>query len=461
MKLKYLRISDSSYLPKKPGVYIFYTTYIAKDPPLYIGKATNLRERVKNHFRQPTYKDKFFIGKVKKIGYIPLMSGIESLILESKLIKKYQPRFNIIFRDDKKYFYVGITKEDWPRIFITHQPRKNSFVGPSKNREGRLQVEYIGPFTDGMALRQSLKILRKIFPYRSCKLLQKRPCLWYQLDRCPGSCLIEKEVKIRKILKKETDLRKKDYKKDVKKLKLILKGGREKLIINLRKEMKRMARLERFEEAARTRDKIESLERIFSHKEILTEIPRTKERKTPIGILLKRSLQLQRIPKRIEGYDISNIKAREMVGSMVVFRPLQVDKSNTNFHEYKYVPDKKQYRRFKIKTVKNQNDLACLREVINRRLFRKEWKLPDLIYIDGGKAQFNVAKKVVEDFGKKIPVISLAKKKNLLYNINLSIPILLDKLPEEVKMTILRLRDESHRFAISYHKKLREKTLLL
>lgn len=454
MKLEYLKSSQLNLLPEQPGTYIFYA---AKKSPLYIGKATNLRERVKNHFQQPTYKDNLFINKVKKIGFIPLESDIEALILESQLIKKYQPKFNILFRDDKKYFYVGITNEDWPRVFITHQPCLKTYK--LKN----LKTDYIGPFTDGGALKQTLKILRKIFPYRTCKVLPKRPCLWYQLSRCPAPCLIEKESKIRRILKKETDVRKKGYKKDIRKFKSILKGERERLALTLEKEMKKMAKLEEFERAERIKEQIESLKRIFSHKRILTEVLQRKNRRENIGVLLKEVLGLPKTPQRIEGYDISNIKAKEMVGSMVVLKLSRICTNEyTNFCEYKYTPDKSQYRKFKIKTVKRQNDIACLKEIIKRRLFHKEWKLPDLIFVDGGKAQLNAAKEVIDSNWKerlKPSIISLAKKKNLLYNINSRNPFLLDKLPKEVKMTILHLRDESHRFAIFYHKILREKHL--
>jgi len=454
MKLEYLKSSQLNLLPEQPGTYIFYA---AKKSPLYIGKATNLRERVKNHFQQPTYKDNLFINKVKKIGFIPLESDIEALILESQLIKKYQPKFNILFRDDKKYFYVGITNEDWPRVFITHQPCLKTYK--LKN----LKTDYIGPFTDGGALKQTLKILRKIFPYRTCKVLPKRPCLWYQLSRCPAPCLIEKESKIRRILKKETDVRKKGYKKDIRKFKSILKGERERLALTLEKEMKKMAKLEEFERAERIKEQIESLKRIFSHKRILTEVLQRKNRRENIGVLLKEVLGLPKTPQRIEGYDISNIKAKEMVGSMVVLKLSRICTNEyTNFCEYKYTPDKSQYRKFKIKTVKRQNDIACLKEIIKRRLFHKEWKLPDLIFVDGGKAQLNAAKEVIDSNWKerlKPSIISLAKKKNLLYNINSRNPFLLDKLPKEVKMAILHLRDESHRFAIFYHKILREKHL--
>ena len=442
MRLKSLKSSQFASLPTTAGVYILFNS---KKSPLYIGKAVNLRERVKNHFLQPSYKDNLFIKGVRRIGYISLKSDIEALILESRLIKNLQPKFNVLLRDDKKYFYVGITKEEWPRIFITHQPEFKS--------------DFIGPFTDGGALKKTLKVLRKIFPYRTCGVLPKRPCLWYQLNRCPAPCLIEKELKIRRILKKETDLRKRDYKNNIRKIKLILTEGRKKIILQLKKEMKKMVSSEEFEKAAKVRDQLEGLKQVFSHREVLINIPR-KEKNN--GVLLKESLSLSQVPKRIEGYDVSNIKNVGMVGSMVVFRLSRICQDEERYCEYKYLPEKHQYRKFKIKQVLKQNDVACLKEVLERRLSHREWRLPDLIYVDGGKSQLNTAKGILRKFqkkkiGKVIPFISLAKKRNLLYNNSSKNPLSLDKLPQEVKMTILYLKDESHRFSISYHKTLRRK----
>ncbi|HQD89013.1 MAG TPA: UvrB/UvrC motif-containing protein [Candidatus Pacearchaeota archaeon] len=441
MRMKTLKPSQLSSLPRQPGVYLFYGK---EKSPLYIGKSSDLRERVKNHFNQPNYKDNLFINQVEKIGYIPLESEIEALILESQLIKKYQPKFNVLFRDDKNYFYVGFTKENWPRVFITHQPNL-------KIKNLKLNIEYIGPFVGGTALKETLKILRKIFPYRTCKTLPKKPCLWYELNRCPAPCLIEKELKEKTEFKKQLDKRKKDYQKNIKKLKIILKEGKEKLIKDLKKEMEEFAKNEEFEKAAKVRNQITALEGVFSHKIIFYPEKQMED----AGKLLKESLKLPKIPKRIEGYDISHIQGKEMVGSMVVFKLSQIYANNgTNLREYK--PDKKEYRRFKIKMVKGQNDVACLKEVIKRRLSHPEWPYPDLIYVDGGKGQFNAVATALKETGNsKIPVISLAKKKKILYNLISIKPLSLDNLPQVVKITILCLRDEAHRFAIFYHKKLR------
>lgn len=423
-------------IPKEPGIYFFYNK---SGKILYIGKAINLRNRVKSHFTKSNYRDNFFIKETEEISYIPLSSEVEALILESQLIKKKEPKFNVLFRDDKKYFYVGITHENWPRIFLTHQPQNKK--------------EYIGPFTDGSSLKEVLKILRKIFPYRSCINLPRKSCLWYDLSRCPAPCLIEKEKSIRKKLLLQTKKRQKEYKNNIKKIKEILEGKRQKVLKDFRKEMRELSKKEEFEKALIIRDKIEALSQVFSHKTIFDN-QKINQKIENEGEILKKTLYLPKTLRRIEGYDISNIKSKEMVGAMVVFG---LNKNG------KYSPNKKEYRLFKIKTIKKQNDIACFREIISRRFKHNEWKMPNLIYVDGGKAQFNVVNKTMQRTANNkqlriIPIISLAKKTNILYTNIFDSPISIDKLGNIAKMTILRLRDESHRFAISYHKKLRKKS---
>ncbi len=226
--------------------------------------------------------------------------------------------------------------------------------------------------------------------------------------------------------------------------------------------MKNLSQKEEFEKAAILRDKIMALEKVFSHKIIFEDTFFQKEKNE--GEIFKKALSLKKVPTRIEGYDVSNIKSSEMVGAMTVFSLIKTN-LDLNINEYKYLPEKKEYRLFKIKTIKKQNDIACLKEIISRRMSHKEWKMPDLIYVDGGKAQFNAIVKTLQQKKenkqlKNIPVISLAKKTNILYTNIFNKPLSLDKLDNIAKMTILRIKDETHRFAISYHKKLRKKHLL-
>jgi len=183
MEFKYLPKDKISHLPETAGVYAFLSRRSFNEGGeerkefLYIGKAANIRKRAKDHFQRPSYRDKFFINQVSKIGHIKTNSQIKALTLEAELIKKYQPKYNIAWRDDKNYFYIGITKESFPRIFITHQKKS--------------KINYLGPFVSGRKLKQALKELRKIYPFRTCKTLPRKPCLWYHLGQCPAPCLFK------------------------------------------------------------------------------------------------------------------------------------------------------------------------------------------------------------------------------------------------------------------------------
>jgi excinuclease ABC subunit C len=428
-KFRFILRKNVNRLPKSSGVYCFKN----KKEVLYIGKAADIKERVKNHFQQPSYKDYLFLDKVEKIGYIKTNSEIEALILEKNLIKEIKPKFNVLWRDDKNYFFVGATKEDFPAIFITHQPKK-------------ILADFVGPFVDGKALKRTLKILRKIFPFRSCKRIPKRPCLWYHLGRCPAPCTLKskffKEIadssKIKKIAQKSAQ-----------RIIKILKEGKKSVLKELKKEMKKVAKEKDFEEAARLRDQILALERIFQHTRIFGERKRKILSEWPkIEKELRKILNTKRKILRIEAFDVSSIRGKLATGSMITF--------------IEGVPDKNFYRRFKIKFGKKPNDISMLKEVLERRLKHKEWGLPDLILIDGGKAQLNCAIKCKLKIENRrlIKVISLAKKEKKLFIEGRKDPLLLKSLPREIFNLILKLDNEAHRFAISYHKKLREKDIL-
>ena len=440
-------------LPKNSGVYCFK----GGREFLYIGKAANLKERIKNHFQQPVFRDNLFVNQISKIGFIKTDSEIEALILEANLIKKYQPKYNVMWRDDKNYFYVGSTKEDFPRIFITHQPT-------SKEKH-----TYVGPFVNGKSLKQTLKVLRKAFPYRTCKVLPKHPCLWYQLDRCPAPC----RLKLTKMLMppgssilagKQKEM-KKTCKQNLINLLKILQGKRIQVLRDLKKGMKIASNLKEFEKAAKIRDQISALERVLTHSQIFALETQTPSYPTikpwlayPFWKDVKRELKKvlkiksQKRIQRIEAYDVSNIQGQSATGSMVSFT--------------KGMPDKNFYRKFKIKIDGKPNDIAMLKEVLFRRFKHPEWGLPDLILIDGGKAQLNAALKVKNHPVylwtklKNIKVMSLAKKENKLYIEGQKKPILLKNLPRGIFNLILQLRDEAHRFAISYHRRLRRKALI-
>ncbi len=433
-KFKFILKKNLKRLPRESGVYCFK----GKDEILYIGKAANIRERVKNHFKQPTFKDYLFLEKIEKIGYIKTNSEIEALILEAKLIKEIKPKFNVLWKDDKNYFFVGKTKENFPRIFWTHQTK----IKPSQ----KIEVEYVGPFVDGKSLKKTLKILRKIFPFRSCKRIPKRPCLWYHLQRCPAPCLLKskegKSMDFEKKIKRESQ-------RNAQMIMKILKEGKASVLKTLQKEMKKLAKEQRFEEAAKTRDQIEALKRVLEHAKIFeVEIKKSFDWEK-ISKFFQKIWKRKKKISRIEAFDVSNIRGKMATGSMVTF--------------IEGVPQKNLYRKFKIKREGKIDDLSMLREVLERRFSHLEWGIPDLILIDGGKAHLNLAKKIKNKKRKtkRIKVFSLAKGKKEIFLEGKKSPFSLKDLHSEISNFILKLDREAHRFAITYHKKIREKFLFV
>lgn len=427
MRFKFAKKEEKEKISSGPGVYCFKD----KKEIFYIGKAKNLKKRVLSHFHHLSP----FTKKAEKIGYFETNSEIEAFLLEAELIKRFQPKFNILWRDDKNYFFLGITKEDFPRVFITHQLK-----------EKKEKIEFFGPFIDGKALKKTLRILRRIFPFRSCKRIPKKPCLWYQLERCPAPCLLKK---------KGLDEKSKEYKelkvlsqKNIKNLKSVLQGNSKKVIKNLEREMKKLSQKEEFERAALLRDKIFALKDILYNVKILEERETQEINWEEIQKKLRKILGIKRKIERIEGYDISDIQGKMAVASLVTF--------------LKGKPEKNLYRRFKIKAEGKPNDFLMIQEALFRRMHHPEWEFPDLILIDGGKGQLNAALKGISlsRIKKSFFVVALAKGKNKLFLENKKNPLFLKDLPEEVSNLLLRARDEAHRFAISYHRNLRKKKLL-
>jgi len=445
MRFSNLKLNKIEKLPKTAGVYCF------KDGKkiLYIGKATSIRERVKNHFHPVKYREAVILPKaklfnrVKQIGYSKTNSEIEALILEANLIKKYQPKYNVVWRDDKNYFYLGVTKEDFPRVFWTHQTKL-------KTDNLKLKTDYVGPFVDGKSLKATLKSLRKVFPYRSCYKIPNRPCLWYQLNRCPAPCLLKSSTDEDRIFIMLNKKMKKECQENAKNLMKILKEGKNPVLKDLKREMKFASKKQCFEEAAKIRDQIVALEKILAHSKIFS--PENQYRVNSVMAnyydiekWFKKILIIKKRVSRIEAYDVSNIQGQEATGSMVTFINGQ--------------PDKNFYRRFKIKISGKPDDIAMIKEILSRRFKHSEWPYPDLILIDGGKAQLKAALSVYPTPGVG-KVMALAKKINELFIEGEKEPILLKNLPRGIFNLILQLRDEAHRFAISYHRKLREKHLL-
>jgi len=426
-KFKFLNKGEITKLPKDAGVYAFKKG----GEILYIGKAVNIKERIKQH--------KELLGLAKQLGYIETDSEIEALILEANLIKKYQPKYNIVWRDDKNYFYVGITKEDFPRVFITHQ------IKPTSNSKFQIS-NFLGPFVEGTALKRTLTYLRKVFPYYTAKKHPRGGCLWCSLKLCPGPNPVKSE-----------------YQKNIKNLISVLEGSSKNVLNNLKREINRFSALQEYEKAAKIRDKITALEKVISHARVFESEIETPKNWEKTHKILQKILKTEKEISRIEAYDVSNIQGKEATGSMVTF--------------IKGLPDKNFYRRFRIKIQGKPNDVAMIKEVLSRRFKHTEWPYPDLILIDGGKPQLNIVKQQCARPGlAQIKGVALAKKENKLFIEGRKKPILLKSLARAKKINlllppslplgreifnlILQLRDEAHRFAIAYHRKLRTKSLL-
>ncbi|MFH0739783.1 MAG: UvrB/UvrC motif-containing protein [bacterium] len=445
-KFKYVGLKDVERLPNTTGIYCFARRILGEGGFLYIGKAISIKNRVKNHISQPTFKDNIFVPQTQKIGFVATGSEIEALILEANLIKKYQPKYNTAWRDGKSHNFVFITKEEFPRVFIGHQKKEGVILSGAKDlgRDSSAspqndKLNIIGPFIDSGALKQTLRILRRIFPYRTCRILPKKACLYKDLNLCPAPCESYSNPIAASLQQSGCG-----------NLIAILQGKKNSVIKNLQKEMQRASKQQDFEKAKAFRDQIFALENVFSHSHIL-------EKEKFSGALGSANLQafqemlgIKNKIKRIEGYDISNIHGQEATGSMVVFEGGQANKN--------------EYRKFKIKITGKPNDTAMLKEVISRRLKHKEWPMPQVMLIDGGKAQLNAAieRFMIYDseFMNKTKIVSLAKRNNELFIEGKNKPVFLKDLPQDISNLILQIRDESHRFAISYHKKLRSKSFL-
>lgn len=392
-------------LPDLCGVYILK----GEKEVLYIGKATSIRKRVISHFKGGS-KSLIFNEKVKDIDYILCDTEEQALLLEASLIKEEKPKYNVVLKDDKSYPYVVITQEKYPAIYVARPKKTKNFT-------------LFGPYPNVKLLKSALKLIRRIFPYRSCKNLPKKVCLYYHLNLCPGVC--------------EEKIDEEEYKDIVDNIAKILSGERKILLKKLQEKMEKLAQEQKFEEASVYRDKLEALTKLYAGKSWGNE-----------AIVLKEVLHLKRIPFIIEGIDISCIQGRQACGSVVVFKDGRPDKSN--------------YRRYRIKMVKDIDDYKMIAEVVERRYRRlKEEKkeLPDLIVIDGGRSHLSVALKVLKKLELEIPVISIAKKNEEIWLPSKKEPL---RLPQDNigLQLIQRVRNEAHRFAHQYHLLLRKKKIL-
>lgn len=381
---------------------------------IYVGKATSLNKRVGSYFTKAhDNKTAALVQDIKKIDYQVMPSVLEALILEANLIKKYLPKFNIQQKDDKSFLYLVITNEDFPRPLLIR--------GLELQKENPKKYKAIfGPYLSARSLRAAMDLIRKMIPYSTCEPGKKRACFNHQIGKCPGVCI--------------GAISKTEYAKIIRNLTLFFQGKKSQVVKNLQKQMKEFSAKQKFEEAGIIRNQIKAMQHIHDIALIKRDEP------TPgVGLTGEKFIN---IFGRIEGYDISNIAGKFSVGSMVVFEDGE--------------PAKSEYRKFKIKYVKGINDTAMLKEVIARR-FKNKWSYPQIILIDGGRGQVNAALDILKKYRIKIPVVGIAKgvtrkKDEFIYDRK---DPELKRVVKQFEETLIRVRDEAHRFAIKYHRELR------
>lgn len=539
-------------LPSLPGCYIYYNN---QGEVIYVGKAKILKRRVMSYFnrKHDSVKVNVLVSQIERLEYIITNTEVEALILESHLIKKYKPKYNILLKDDKKYPYFLITDEDFPRITIVRKKNMN----PEKGK-------YYGPYTDIRAMHATLDFLKKIFPLKQCRTpkFKDRPCLYYHIGRCMAPC--------------QNKVTPEEYKGIVKQAELFLSGKQSELMKQIKEQMQKYSDSLQFEKAAKLRDsyndlaktlekqkvvyentklnedvislmaddgifaivilmiregrlidkkdftyeveeedrteffatffkeyyttlKLEYPDRIVSNEleaigekalyeewlEILAQkkvkisygksaqgkelqmladknakvvldnakiskMSKIRDDFNEIGSYLAEKLQLKNFPHRMECYDISHIQGTNTVASMVTF--------------INGLPKKSEYRKFKVKMTEGKpDDFISMKEVLTRRLSHlgeEKWAKPDLMIIDGGKGQLSSVMEIIEELGiSGIDVVSLAKKHEEVFLPKQSEPVILPR-NSSALFLFQRIRDEAHRFAITYHRKLRSKSMI-
>lgn len=408
-------------LPQAPGVYFFRD---AAGTVLYVGKATSLKARVSQYVRGQEEKSRGvrmrrLMEDAVSVETEQTASALEALILEANLIKKYQPKYNVDQKDDKSFSYFVVTKEEFPRVVIV---RQTDLIKEKFQVAAYAKGEKFGPYTSKAHMQTALKILRKIFPFHDRVEQTEKGCLAFQIGLCPGPYAGEVTVT--------------EYKKNIRGIKLMLRGERTRLLATLTREMHAAAKKEEFEQAARTRNQIEALSHIRD------------------VALMNRAFDEDPITRsgaetgRVECYDMSHIQGDAAVGAMVVFQDGAADKS--------------QYRKFGIKYAQTDHDLAMMREVLARRLTHvDDWGRPDAIVLDGGPTHLAMAEELWHAMGATIPLLAVAKgptrKKVDVYPSAVFKPA--EKIVENLQL-LEALREEAHRFAITFHKKRRDTNLL-
>jgi len=413
-------------IPDSPGVYLF------KDKEsviIYIGKAASLKKRVRSYFSAGSSRKKSILREnILDVDFVLTSDEPTALLLESALVKRYNPKFNVLLKDDKAYPRLKISvNEEYPRLMVV---RKTKFDG----------ALYFGPYTNAKLLGLAVKLLRKIFPLRTCQNMPQgklvKGCLDMHIGQCMAPCINDKKA---------------DYLSMVDQLKLFLENKQKDLLWVLSKNMKAASDNKDYEKAANIRDRISALSSLLSgeqySKKALSAGSTRRDMQAAEGLEeLRCLLGLLHTPVTIEAFDISNISGKEATGSMVCFKGAK--------------PYKHAYMHFQIKTVNVIDDYSMMREIVARRyrkLISEKGTLPDLIIIDGGRGHLSAAKAQLRALKlMHIPVIGIAKNPDKLYVHEKKDPILLGNFSKAM-LLCQRIRDEAHRFAITYHRFLRNR----
>ncbi len=432
--------------PAVPGVYLMKD---AQGLVLYVGKAKNLRNRAGHYFSKAAAEDARtadLVPLIADIDYVPAESEVDALLLEARLVKDIQPRFNVELKDDKTFPYLQIRiREDFPRVEFTRRPRRRG-------------VRLYGPFTSARTLRHAIQVLQRIFQFRTCSLdidgedprwRWFRPCLLHSIRQCTAPCNLR--------------VTKEEYRKQIRSLRLVLEGKKSRLLLEMEREMEAASKALLFERAARLRDDIAALQSLGQRGDVTRdaqpEVFPIDPKKGLAG--LRKVLGLAQTPRTIEGVDIAHLGGSDTVASLVNF----IDG----------LPFKPGYRRYRIQSVEGVDDFASIREVVTRR-FRnagstnrrkdrreagptEEQIFPDILLIDGGKGQLNAALDAFAVLGVEPPcLISLAKREEEIYRPGESEPLRLSRHAAALRL-LQYVRDEAHRFAQHYHHLLRRKKL--
>lgn len=411
-------------IPSQCGVYLFNKN----SRPLYIGKAVNLKARILSHFQNAKVdaKEKLIVEKADDIKTLTTDGEFRATLLEAELIKKYQPKYNVRWKDDKNFLYIKITTKDkYPKVLIVR-----------KENDG--QSLYFGPFSSTKIVNNLLREIRKIVPFCIQKKLGQQPCFYSKIglcNPCPNYILSVKTQNFASLQRL--------YRSNIKKVINILKGRDGTVFKSLEKELKKVIKEEKYEEGLKLRDKISLLKNLIYEKSFVNNVG-LRNKMVNIQNEIK---NLPSVIKRIECYDVSNLFGKEATASMVVFTD--------------GLPDKKEYKRFRIKRVKQISDTEMLSEVLKRRLARTDWPLPDMLVVDGGRPQLMTAFKILHNFKINLPLLAIAKNPDRIIVLNNGFRAV--RLSENSPFfnLIKHIRDESHRFAKKYHLFLRKKKMML